>query len=197
MSPRNTPHSSRGFTLIELLVSMAIISIITGIVLFQYRSFNTSSLLTNQAYEIALDTRHAQVFALGERIDGADPRDEWGVVFKPLAPDIYTIFRDTLDNNKLDAPGEIIDEKSLDNRFEIASLRVKVGANEKEVIPLPGSYLAILFKRPNYDAIFNTSASGITKPIDEVSIVIQSTDDPTAQREITVTATGQITVSTP
>lgn len=187
----NTTPSTAGFTVIELLVSMAIITIITGIVLFQYSSFNTSSLLTNQAYEIALDIRQAQVFALGERIDGADPRDEWGIRFGVYSGDDqrYVLYRDISnegdDDNMLDAEEEFVEFVNLDNRFKVQA--IKVGDSDTDL-------LDILFRRPNYDALFYDGGGNLHSGVDEVQIVISPKGEPTSTRTITVTTTGQITV---
>ncbi len=56
-----------GFTMAEMLVVIAIFSILTTVVVFQYGKFNSQTIMTNMAYEVALATRQAQVFALGVR----------------------------------------------------------------------------------------------------------------------------------
>jgi prepilin-type N-terminal cleavage/methylation domain-containing protein len=57
----------RGFTLIELMVTITIVVLVTGIVLVQYSSFNSSVLLTSQAYQLAFDLREAQSLAISVR----------------------------------------------------------------------------------------------------------------------------------
>ncbi len=59
--------TSRGFTLIELLVVIAIISILSTIVLYNYRSFGDRVLVSNLAYDIGQSIREAQNFSLAAR----------------------------------------------------------------------------------------------------------------------------------
>lgn len=60
-----------GFTLIEMIVVVGIFGIITAITIYNYGKFNSSTLLTNLAYEVALEVRQAQVYSLGVRSSGA------------------------------------------------------------------------------------------------------------------------------
>lgn len=60
-------RTSRGFTLIELLVVIAIFSMMTGLILANYSGFDSSIVLENTAYEVALEIRQAQSFGLGVR----------------------------------------------------------------------------------------------------------------------------------
>lgn len=66
-SDSNLYSNRDGFTLIELLLVIAIFSILTSVVVFNYNKFNSDILLTNMAYEVALDIREAQVYSLGVR----------------------------------------------------------------------------------------------------------------------------------
>jgi prepilin-type N-terminal cleavage/methylation domain-containing protein len=53
---------SRGFTLIELMASIAIISIILTVVIYNHRAFDSQLELTNVAYRVAVSIREAQVY---------------------------------------------------------------------------------------------------------------------------------------
>src|ERR1700722_20139604 len=59
---RSTQKS--GFTLIELLVVITIMTIITSIAVFSNAQFNSSIVLSNLAYEIALSVREAQDYGI-------------------------------------------------------------------------------------------------------------------------------------
>jgi prepilin-type N-terminal cleavage/methylation domain-containing protein len=54
-------NGNRGFTLVELLISVGIIALLTSIVLLRYTTFDSTVLLKNEAYEIALTLREAQI----------------------------------------------------------------------------------------------------------------------------------------
>lgn len=58
---------TRGFTLVEMAVVTAIFAVLTVIVMVRYGDFTSNMLVTNEAYEIALELRQAQVFGLGSR----------------------------------------------------------------------------------------------------------------------------------
>ncbi|MBU6231868.1 MAG: type II secretion system protein [Patescibacteria group bacterium] len=51
---------NRAFTLIELLVSIAIFALMTALLVVKYGNFNSDTLLTDTAYDIALAIRQAQ-----------------------------------------------------------------------------------------------------------------------------------------
>jgi len=71
MKPKTNEFRS-GFTLIEMLVSITIITVITSVVFLQSSRFNSSILLSNIAYEMALSIREAQVYGLSVRGLGSD-----------------------------------------------------------------------------------------------------------------------------
>jgi prepilin-type N-terminal cleavage/methylation domain-containing protein len=54
---------SQGFTLIELIASISIIVIVTSVVVFQYRNYESTTTMRGQVHEIALALREAQVNA--------------------------------------------------------------------------------------------------------------------------------------
>src|SRR5690606_6913445 len=59
-SGNTTRTHTGGFTIIELLISVAIIAVISTVVLVRYVSFDSTVILKNEAYEIALLLRESQ-----------------------------------------------------------------------------------------------------------------------------------------
>ena len=57
-------NKRQAFTLVELLVTITIFVIMSGVVLFSQTKFNSSILLTNLAYDLALTVRQAQTFGV-------------------------------------------------------------------------------------------------------------------------------------
>jgi len=55
----------RGFTLIELLVTIAIFVFMTALLVARYNAFNQGTLLSDQAYTVALAVRTAQSYGIG------------------------------------------------------------------------------------------------------------------------------------
>lgn len=64
---RSAAAMRRGFTIVEMMVVVVIFIVITSVVVFRYGDFTSNLLVTNMAYEIALEIRQAQTFSLGAR----------------------------------------------------------------------------------------------------------------------------------
>jgi prepilin-type N-terminal cleavage/methylation domain-containing protein len=60
----------KGFTIIELLVVIFIVGVISGLVMFNYKSFRSDVSVENLAQDIGLAIRRAQVYAVSTK--GAD-----------------------------------------------------------------------------------------------------------------------------
>lgn len=56
-----------GFTLPELLVSVAIISVIVVVIVYNHRKFDNDIEITNVAYRVAVNIRQAQVYGISAR----------------------------------------------------------------------------------------------------------------------------------
>lgn len=178
----------KGFTLIELLITIAIIGIVTGMMLARYGSFNSVVLLKNQAYEVALDLREAQTYALSVRnpvIAQTVSYEEYGIYFNLNAPQTYVFFQDD-DGISPAVPyydsAELLALRYLDSRFRIVQLCV--GSN------CSITNLTISFGRPNFDAEIRSGSA----VYNDARITIASVTDPTYTRSISVSVTGQITV---
>lgn len=191
-------NKKAGFSLPELLVSISIISLITTILLFRYDSFNSTALLNNQSYELALDIRQAQVAGVSVRGGAGDsPFDEeFGVYLDMTTPGQYIYFRDSGDTMpaQYDA-GEEVEVSILDARFSI----VNICANDSTADCAAGTALnnvSISFARPNFDARFkgfNTSGNNVSD-IQSVTIVLQPNNNSEIERLVNVSASGQISV---
>lgn len=59
-----TNKKSLGFTLIEMIVAISIFAIMTALVLTKYGTFNQGVILTNLAFDVALNIRNAQSYGL-------------------------------------------------------------------------------------------------------------------------------------
>ncbi len=150
---KTMPKLVSGFTIIELLVVIAIFTILTSVVLANYRSFNTNSDFTNTIENVYFALREAQVYGAGGKRDvgagcGSPPslfNCAYGVHF--LENDTsYYIFIDR-DGNRVMDTGELIQTISLGSATTSLTCIRSSG---------PGACGAggasVTFKRPSPDA---------------------------------------------
>lgn len=73
----------KGFTLVELMVSVAIFVFMTALLVAKYGNFNSQTLLTNEAYDVALALRTAQTYGLSvKNVNGVgDYQNSYGMDF--------------------------------------------------------------------------------------------------------------------
>jgi prepilin-type N-terminal cleavage/methylation domain-containing protein len=172
----------RGFGLIELMVSVAVMLLVATILVVKQSSFNGTSLLQSQAYEVALAAREAQLNAVSATTIAGSAKEMRGLYFNEATPNTYRHFNDLDGDGFYDFGEEYGTTGSIDGRFEISALRAG-GVNKAE--------LAIVFERPNYDARFFDSSGQIVANNAEIEIRIVGRPE---VRTVTVTPTGQISV---
>lgn len=207
-------NRNSGFTILEVLVTAAIIGVITAVVAFKYGSFNNAVLLKNQAYEIALDIREAQVIAvssLGQQTsaDSREFREDYGLYFNIETDDQrrkYIMFQDSgdlIENGKNMAyyDAEPSDEKiglprRIDSRFLINRICINIVSSSNDC-PDWVDDISISFKRPNFDAQF-ASKDGKSRGLGSIYNVRLEIINPQSGEEktqsIVVNSTGQIYV---
>ncbi|HEY0907941.1 MAG TPA: prepilin-type N-terminal cleavage/methylation domain-containing protein [Candidatus Paceibacterota bacterium] len=178
------PRAQAGFTLIELMVSIGIFSLITVLAVFNNAQFNSSVLLTNLAYEVALSVRQAQVYGVTVRRDSSGLfTSAYGVHFSASTPSSYFIFQDTARNRVYDSGSDII----------LETLNLQKGNTIGRVCAdttCTFGDLDITFERPNPDASFRLNGTGSYQK-GEVCIVSPRG----TKRRVIVDQTGQISVS--
>jgi len=215
--------SKGGFTLIELISSIAVFTIVTGVILYNYSQFNSNVLITNYAYDVALTIRQAQVFGVavhvrqGSNLNGSagDFGESYGVHFSSLPPNnSFIFFAD------LNIPGHtpnIYDADAAtpanDESLEIHSLPgsyvfknfcvVAKGASAYQCSDAaaaagitPIQFLDISFTRPEPDAHIKTNdpASTSAEIYRQATICLQSPLG--KRRQVVVESTGQIWTTT-
>ncbi len=185
-------QSRAGFGLIELMVSIAIMALVSSVIFVRQSSFNGAVLLRSQAYEIALQAREVQLYAVSAIGDTGSFRDRYGLYFNAATPNnvTYNIFRDADDDEWYDAGEQFGFQGRLDRRFEIRAVRA-VGGDT-----ITGTELVVLFERPNFDARFYDTAGELAADRIEVDIALvgNSGTGPGDVRTLEITSTGQIAV---
>jgi prepilin-type N-terminal cleavage/methylation domain-containing protein len=185
--------SYRGFTLIELLVSVSILAFITTTVLANHSRFNSSLLLGNLAYDVALSVRQAQVYGLSVRSYNSAFNIGYGVHFS--SPTSYLFFAD-IDNDKryTEAADAIIREYTLSQRYQVQRFCAALASGEEHCSDgeIPITYLDIVFVRPDPDAHIATSNTSAV--YSGASVTVESPGN--AERTVDIASTGQISVET-
>jgi prepilin-type N-terminal cleavage/methylation domain-containing protein len=197
-------RSVRGFTLIELLVSLGIIGLVTTVVLVRYGSFDSSTILKNAAYDIALALREAQIKSISVvradmNKDGPDFDSAYGISMT-LDAAFYTAFRFASSTGHPHFDG---DESELISTLELPGRTVRIvdmctqrGAM-REVCGL--TRLDISFRRPEFNALVSAvEDTGTPLPnadeVTETHIFLASHENADERFVVKVTQFGQISV---
>lgn len=206
---KTMPKLVSGFTLIELLVTISIFVIVTGVVLVNSNKFDSTVLLHNFAYDVALTIKQAQSYGVNVKESSAGTfGSNYGVYFNigsnggsrtnfvlfdanPLPTDLATPI------NCETTPGiECLQKYSITKGTTIQSICASADVlnNEKacDDSRLNTSQLVILFTRPNLNAKIY-KYTGITSVEQAYAkIVLASADGSTST--VVVTSVGQIYV---
>lgn len=187
----------KGFTLIELLVCVAIFVIITSVALWNNSQFNSSVLLTDLGYQIALSVRQAQVYGVTVRApssctSGGCPTgfsSGYGIEFSSTTPTSYLLFEDkgpTPDHIYTSGAGELVSNYAIGKGYSLKRLCVVTAG-----VAHPVTTLDISFIRPEPQAWVRSNLDGAA--VGEAHVYLQDPKD-SAQREIIIEPTGQISI---
>lgn len=178
----NSPLDKAGFGLIELMVSVTVMLLVATVLIVRQNSFNGTTLLQSQAYEVALALREVQLNAVSAASIQGSTKDMLGIYFDADAPNTYRFFRDADGDGFFDSGEGYGTSGSIDGRFEISALRAG-GVSKSE--------MTVVFERPNYDARFYDLSGQLAATNAEIEIRIIGRSE---IRTVRVTPTGQITV---
>ncbi len=189
----------KGFSIIELMIAVGIFIILTAVAFYGYADFNNDMVMTNQAYELSLHVRQAQVYGIavrgGSGAVGSEFTASYGVAASAGSP-VVTIFRDANDDGLYDPsdPAEpALELLTFARGVEVCRVcAINTGTN----IESGCSYddVSISFKRPDPDA--RVAIDGV--PFDMgpayalTRIAIQAPNG--RERYVDVTVTGQVSV---
>lgn len=204
---KNFKRLIQGFTVIELMVTITIVVLVTGIIMVQYSSFNSSVLLTSEAYLMAFDLREAQSLAVSVRGQSDEFREEYGIYFDITAdnPNQYLLFQDDnyidfQDPAHYDFGEQVGVPYAVNPQFVISNICATNSSSRTcyaddpsttgEVVNTAFHDLAVTFQRPDFDAAFYSNAK---TSIQSMDITIQARNS-TLQKKVTVYSTGQISI---
>jgi prepilin-type N-terminal cleavage/methylation domain-containing protein len=194
----------KGFTIIELLVVLLIISILTTVFLLQQKRFDSSTLLRTLAYNIALSIRQAQLYGTSVRQFSGSFDYSYGVYFDSADASHYWLFADVVADQKRTSSAEDVQTFTIGSGYGISQFCAIQSNGVKDCNAGSAAYggtdityLTLVFKRPNPDAYMYTShyPNQTGNPYQNATIKIVGPGD-IVTRSVTVTNTGQISVST-
>ncbi len=180
-----------GFTMVELLVVLGIFSVMTGVVLGKYRTYNTNALFANASEDIVLALRQAQVYGVGVKGSSGNFDVPYGVYFNTDATNKNGLkFFADLNNNKLfdatEDTGLTILAVKWANSISITSLLCDGFACGTT------NGATVTFKRPNPDAfIANTTPQPTSKGLLTITLADSNT---TKTATLKISSAGQISL---
>lgn len=194
----------QGFTLVEMMVSIGIFTAITSIAVFNNARFNSSILLTNLAYDVALSIRQAQVYGTTVRQDSNQGfNSAYGVLFKAsgeLGGSFY-VFEDPdkngfcgTDPEDACSGNDLLETYTFKNGNRISKINIISNSTWTT------SDLALSFRRPNpspFVVAQNSEHSAIMPAIGGIKSQICLSSPDNLHRMVTVEPTGQVAVSIP
>ena len=201
---KNRKALKKGFTLIELLITITMFVMITGIVLFNSNSFDSSVLLHNFAYDVALTIKQAQSYGVNVKENSIGIFDyDYGVYFDTVTADYRThfiLFNDVPPVNgvadKYYTNSASVSSCPTDNPECIQKYTIKNGSFIKSVCAgddadhcTQVNQLSILFHRPNLGAEIYTNNQSINPQL-YANIILSAKNGATTT--IVVTKVGQI-----
>lgn len=213
----NKTTRQSGVTLIELIVVIAIFSVVSSILLFNYSDFSTNVSIRNLSQDVALTIRKSQTSATSvQGITGSGSvrsYPAYGIVFSlegnstSFLPNSkrFVVFADVIPasgqipNKKYDSDGtcgsvheggECLEAISISSADRLVSIETDATG------VVSSGTVSITFRRPSPDAIICYIPSGQSDCISQipsyVKLVLQSAKG--LQRTVSVWNTGQINV---
>ncbi len=183
-----------GFTLIELLVVFFVSSVVATVVMTNFGDFTSETEFENEALNIALTIREAQVYGLSGKEVEADFGVTYGVVFSDSEPNSFTLntFRDQ-DTNYI---FYTLNEVNVEETFLIKDGFRIVDVCFDSDCEFYGA--GFMFERPNPDAdmyvLISEGGGFLDSGYSNGSVVLERISDGST-KTINITDTGQIYVN--
>lgn len=173
---------STGFSLLELMIVSAVIIIISGVVVANFRTGFGEQALARAAHKLALDARRAQNMALaGAEVQGLSP---CAYALIPSALPAVTAVYALLTFASPNCPSET----SLGS----GAIEFEVLQTEKDVEISPSSTLkTAIFLPPNAKTVLGNTSNVI---VSSGTFILRLKNNPSKTRSVFINAQGQISV---
>lgn len=185
----------KGFTLVEMLAVLAIFSILTSVVVFNYSKFRSDTILTNMAYEVALSIREAQIYGVSAR--GVATGGTVGFntpygIYAPMNSSSYYVVADNDKNGYFTGnclgDDQCVTTYTMQNSIKITGLQYKTNNN----CTSESGGLTFLFKRPNPEPYISKNPGNA---LSNVSLAVITVSSGAGSKYVVVYNNGQVTVT--
>ncbi len=186
----------RGVTLIELMVVIALVAVLTAVVLLRQRTFESTILLRNTAYEFALSVREAQAYGVSILRDTGDASGRYGVHVSLDSPESTILYADnSVENNMYDF-GEERQTNVFPTPFSVKNICVTPASGVEECADDGGSTiigLEVLFIRPDPDArLYVVRSVGGPDSVSKAKVSIGTPEN--KKVDVVISNLGQVSV---
>lgn len=187
--------NKKGITIIELMVSIAIITFIMSVVVFNSKTLNERITLSTVAQEISLVARKAQTYGISVRGDGSDFSFAYGVAFNTNEPDAVYLYVDRNDNRLynggINCQNECVEKITLRNDIRISSIcALNITLNCTSI-----SKAHINFLRPNPEPVLKvTNSSDVELYTGSFEIRVTLINSQGLTKSLNINSLGKITV---
>lgn len=200
-----------GFTLVELLITISMFVIVTGVVLVNSNRFDSTVLLENFAYDVALTIKQAQSYGVNVRESSTGLfGSAYGVYFNiadvPAGRTNFVLFND-VSNGGSGLPDQIynnadgikscptenpecVQKYSMTKGTYIADNGLCVGSDADHCYSV--NQLSILFIRPSQNALIYKDNGHSSAGNDYAKIILSAANGATST--VVITSVGQIYV---
>jgi len=183
--------TNRGMSYVELIVVLSIFSVMSSVVIFNYKEFQGKVDIKNLASDIALKVVEAQNASLSGKLPvqsfSANWKPSYGVYLDITTPTQFIYFVDLNNLNGYEG-GEMLDTITITKGNYISKIESYLSSTATSIT----NPLAITFKRPDSKAVFYSNNSELTG-FDYLQITIASLKSATAT--IKVYPSGRIQVN--
>lgn len=204
----SSPSSGlKGFTLVELGISLAIVTLITGVVLANYGAFSSATQLSNLAYDVALSMRKAQAYGISVRQVAGSADFAYGLYIPTTAAGAttYILFADLNKNSRYDGNASCTSGTECLERYVLTqgiSIKEACVSGPVSLCTTAGTITSFttLFLRPDPDARFIIQTTTSVYDLNAASggeIYFRIENPQGSSRVIRVLQSGQISVTAP